>query len=314
MEQPQTLQQAIKYFSDPEVCFEYAKNLNWPNGVECPYCRNKELSFISTQQVWNCRPCGKRFSVRVGTIFESSRLPLETWFAAMWLIANAKNGISSCEIARSLGVTQKTAWFLLHRIRYIMETGSIAKMEGTVEVDETVIGAKAKTMHADKRQEKREQGFPKSIVFGLKERGGNVQTMIIGDASKETLHGIINYVVEEGSTVCTDSWKSYQGLSERYEHGIVDHKKGQYTSGDNGEYSTNGMENYWSILDRCYHGTYVQLSGWHLHRYLAEEDFRYNSRTEKDGDRFRRVASQIVGKRLTYDQLTTGHLQHIAPK
>src|SRR5579872_418473 len=161
MEGPNTLQEAIKFFSNPETCFEYAVKLHWPNGVCCPYCGCMELSFISTQKLWDCRPCKKRFSVRVGTIFESSRLPLETWFAGMWLIANAKNGISSCEVARSLGITQKSAWFLLHRIRYVMETGSIEQLDGEVEVDETYIGGKAKNMHAGRRQEMRERGFPK---------------------------------------------------------------------------------------------------------------------------------------------------------
>jgi len=192
-----------------------------------------------------------------------------------------------------------------------MEVGSILKMKGTVEVDETVIGQKSKTMHADKRQEQREKGFPKTLVFGLKERGGNVQTMVVNDASKETLQGVINEVVEPGSVVCSDSWTGYIGLSERYTHGVVDHKKGQYTSGEFGEYSTNGMENYWSLFKRGYHGTYVQISTQHAFRYLAEEDFRYNTRKEKDGERFAQVMASVSGKRLTYRELTESHLVYL---
>src|SRR5579871_466448 len=172
-------------------------------------------------------------------------------------------------LARSLGVKQETAWH--GPPDTVCYSGRHARAHGgVVEVDETVLGQKAKTMHADKRREQREKGFPKTIVFGMKERGGNVQTMVVNDASKETLQGIINEVVEPGSVVCTDSWKGYVGLSERYTHGVVDHKKGQYTSGEFGEFSTNGMENYWTMFKRGYHGTYVQISTQHAFRYLAE--------------------------------------------
>jgi len=308
---PQTLIEAIKYFSDPDRALAYMVNVRWPNGVCCPFCGGRELSFISTRRKWKCKPCQKQFSVKVGSVMEDSPLGLEIWLAAFWLLCSAKNGVSSMELARSLGMCQKTAWFLLHRIRRAMETGSFEKMKGTVEIDETYIGQKSRTMHADKRREMRERGFPKTIVFGLRERGGDVRTMVVADTTADSLQGQIVKHVETGSTVCTDSWKGYNGLSAAYEHGIVDHKRGQYVSGDDGEYSTNGMEGYWNLLKRAYHGTYTQFAGWHTHRYLAEEDFRYNTRTAKDGERFRQALALAVGKRLTYKELTESHLVHL---
>src|SRR5579884_47435 len=289
---PETLIEVIRYYSDKDVCRELLASMRWPEGVSCPHCESREVTFMPSVQRWNCKGCRKQFSVIVGTVFEDSHIGLDLWFTAMWLLSNAKNGVSSCELARSLGITQKTAWFMLHRIREAMEQGTVEKMKGTVEVDETYIGQKSKTMHADKRQEMRERGFPKTIVFGLRERDGEVRTMVVADTTADSLQSEIVKNVEAGSTVCTDSWKGYNGLSAAYEHGIVDHKKGQYVSGENGEYSTNGMEGYWNLLKRGYHGTYVQFSPQHTHRYLAEEDYRYNTRTDTDGQRFAKSLSE----------------------
>lgn len=311
---PTTLLEAAVYFSDPETAHNFFVKMRWPEGVTCPHCGSQEVGYIKTRRKWNCKDCKVQFSAKVGTVLEESPIGFDKWLPAIWFLINAKNGISSCEIARSLGVTQKTAWFMLHRIRTIMETGSLEKMKGTVEVDETYIGQKAKTMHADKRQEMRERGFPKTIVFGLRERGGDVRTMVVADTTADSLQGQIVKHVEAGSTVCTDSWKGYNGLSAAYEHGIVDHKKGQYVSGEFGEYSTNGMEGYWNLLKRGYRGTYVQFSPQHTHRYLAEEDFRYNTREQKDGERFVQALAQVVGRRLTYAELTESHLLHLAPR
>ena len=203
---------------------------------------------------------------------------------------------------------------MLHRIRSTMAVNEPEQMSGTVEVDETFIGQKAATMHADKRQDMRERGFPKTIVFGLRQRDGDVLTMVVPNTTADTLQSRIAQNVEAGSKVYTDSWKGYSGMSASYEHGIVDHKKGQYTSGENGEVSTNGMEGYWNLLKRGYHGTYTQFADWHVHRYLAEQDYRYNTRTLTDGERFAEGVSAINGKRLTYDELTTSHLQLLAPR
>jgi len=311
---PKTLVDAVTYFSDRDVSLEFFKNLRWPHGVTCPICGCQKVSFLSTRRIWKCLDCRKQFSAKVGTIFEDSSIDLGKWLITLWILGNSKNGVSSYEIKRAIGVSQQTAWYMLHRIREAMKTGTFEKMKGTVEADETVIGQKSRTMHADKRREQRAKGFPKVTVFGLRQRDGDVRTMVVPDTTADTLQSQIVKNVGAGSTICTDSWKGYNGLSAAYEHGIVDHKKGQYVSGANGEYSTNGMEGYWNLLKRGYHGTYVQFSPQHTHRYLAEEDFRYNTRKQTDAERFTLLASQVIGRRLTYEQLTTNHLQNLVPK
>ena len=316
---PKTLVEAIQYFSVTETAHSFFVSIRWPDGVTCPYCENRNLSFITTRRVWHCKECKKRFSAKVGTVMEDSPIKLETWMIAMWLITGAKNGISSCEVARAIGVCQKTAWFLLHRIRFVMRTGSFKKMDGEVETDETYIGGKAKNMHAGKRQEMRERGFPKTAVMGFRERDGEVRTMVIPDNTKETLQAKVRENVEEGADLFTDSARAYNGLSEDYTHRTVDHKNGQYVveyqEGDRDlQAHTNGIEGYWNLLDRTYHGTYIIMSPQHQERYLAEQDFRYNTRKLKDGERFMVVLKQSDGKRLTYLALTQNHLQHMAPR
>ena len=305
---PQTLIEAIRVFSNPDYAFAYLVKMRWANGVACPRCGCMEPSFISTRKIWKCtKGCKKQFSVKVGTILENSALGLDKWLTAIWLIASAKNGISSYELARSIGVKQESAWHMLHRIRAAMEVGSLEKMKGTVEVDETVIGGKAKGMHADRRQVQRAKGFPKVTVLGFRERDGDVRTMVVPDTTKETLQGKIEANVTGGANVYTDSWKSYKGM-EGYQHGFVNHNIGQYVDGD---VSTNGIENYWSIFKRCYHGTYIHFADYNVKRYLHEEDFRFNTRKMKDGLRFNKLLGQIAGKRLTYAELTESHLERL---
>lgn len=305
---PQTLLEAVKYFADPDVCLKFTAELRWPNGPVCPRCQAAEPSFISTRRVWKCKACKKQFSVKVGTIFEDSPLPLEKWLAAVWLIASAKNGISSHEIHRALGVTQKSAWFMLHRIRLAMQTGTFNRqLSGDVESDETFIGGKAKFMHAAKRDERiHGRGtVGKTVVQGILERGGEVRVEVVPDQKKGTLQGNIHKHVAPGASISTDALRSYVGLSTNYIHGMVDHAAGQYV---NGKIHTNGLENFWALVKRCLKGTYVAVAPWHLYRYLDEETWRFNARHGKDGARFVRVLGRIVGKRLTYKELT-GKLQ-----
>ena len=208
MKQPKTLKEAIEYFSDPVTCFEYVVNLRWANGVAtCPHCNSAYVSFVATRKIWNCLACKKQFSVRVGTIFEDSAVALDKWLVAMWMIANAKNGVSSCEISRTIGVTQKTAWFMAHRIRLAMQVESSEPLGGVIEADETFVGGKSANMHKSKRERKvhGRGGVGKAIVAGILERGGDVRTKMIPDTSKETLLPFVAKNVEQGATVYTDA-------------------------------------------------------------------------------------------------------------
>lgn len=299
---PRTLQEAIKHFSDPDVCVQFMVAVRWPFGVVCAHCGCECNGKMSPRRVWNCKHCKKQFSVKVGSVFEDSPLGLDKWLPALWLISNAKNGISSYEIHRALGVTQKTAWFMLHRIRHIMTTGSFEKASGEVEVDETFIGGKAANMHKAKRAEKiKGRGaVGKEIVMGILERGGEVKANIVPNTTKKTLQGAIEENVETGSEVFTDAFHSYKGLSPEYIHESVDHAC-QYVRDT--VVHTNGLENFWSLLKRSIKGTYVSVDAYHLMKYLDEQSFRYNARHGEDADRFLEVLESVVGHRLTYKQL-----------
>lgn len=303
---PKTLQQAILYFSDQENCINFLSQLRWPNGVVCPICDGSAVSYLSTRRLWKCKGCKKQFSVKVGTVMEDSPIGLDKWLAAIWLIANAKNGISSYEVHRALGVTQKTGWFLLHRIRLAMQTGTFQKLSGHVEVDETWIGGRARNMHksviarkfGDSNQGCHSVG--KIAVMGLLERHGEVRTRIIADTTTETLRANISEHIETGSNVYTDGWRGYRGVKDEYVHGVIDHAE-KYVDGI---VHTNGIENFWSCLKRTIRGTYVAVEPYHLFRYLDEQSFRYNARKTTDADRFVEVSGMVTGRRLTYAELT----------
>jgi transposase-like protein len=304
MEAPETLQNAIIYFSDPDRCFQYALNLRWPNGVvSCPRCGSEKHSFIKTRRIWFCSGCKQQFSLKVGTIFEDSPLGLDKWMCAFWMICNCKNGVSSCEIARSLGVTQKSAWFMLHRIRKAMHEDSSLMLSGEVEADETFIGGKARNMHLSKRERRitGTGGKDKTAVMGLLERGGEVRTKVISNRKKALLQAEVKKHVEAGSALYTDALMSYRGLGSDYAHQVVDHAV-EYV---NGRIHTNGLENFWSLLKRGINGTYVSIEPYHLFRYLDEQSFRYNNRKNKDDQaRFEAAMKNVAGKRLTYNELT----------
>jgi transposase-like protein len=313
MKAPKTLQQAIIHFADADNCLAYMVAHRWPEGVECPTCGRKDVSYLANQKKWQCKSghAKRQFTCKVGTIFEDSALGLETWLPAVWIITTAKNGVSSCEIARSLGVTQKTAWFMLHRIRKAMQNGSMMKLGGAgsngVEVDETFIGGKARNMHIAKRERRitGTGGKDKTAVIGILERGGQVRTAIIPSRRKAVLQGEVRKHVEAGSALYTDALLSYHGLGSDYAHQVVDHAV-EYV---NGRIHTNGLENFWSLLKRGINGTYVSIESFHLFRYLDEQTFRYNNRATKDNpltdsDRFSAVLSQVTGKRLTYAEVT----------
>ena len=306
MDEPQTLLQAIRYFTDFENCRRFMMDLRWPDGrVQCPQCDSDHVVYLEKARVWKCygkHPKAK-FSLKTGTIFEDSPLGLDKWLAAVWLIVNCKNGISSYELARDLGITQKSAWFMGHRIRLALHAGSFDKLTGEVEVDETFIGGKARNMHIAQRKRRitGTGGKDKTAVMGVLERGGKVRTTIVENRKKKTLQAEVKKHVEAGSALYSDDLKSYDGLEGRYAHQVIDHAV-KYVDG---QVHTNGMENYWSLLKRGLSGTYVSVEPFHLFRYLDEQSFRFNNRKElNDFDRFRLATSQIIGKRLMYAEVS----------
>jgi transposase-like protein len=300
---PETLLEAVKYYADFEHCKAVMIEARWPDGiVRCPACGSDHVRYMANTRRWKCygkhpRP---QFSLKVGTIFEDSPLGLDKWLVAVWLLADSKNGISSYELGRALGVTQKTAWFMLHRVRKAMQAGTFMKLDGEVEVDETFIGGKARNMHVAQRERRitGTGGKDKTAVVGIVKRGGEIRTVVIPDRKKQTLHAHVEANVQAGAALYSDDLRSYDGLAGRYAHQVVDHAV-EYVRGN---VHTNTLENFWSLLKRGIHGTYVSVEPYHLHRYLDEQSFRYNQRKLDDAGRFRLALSQIVGKRM-YDEL-----------
>jgi transposase-like protein len=304
METPKTLQEAIQFYSNYENCMAYMVAKRWPSGVTCPTCGSAHVVYMENVRRWKCYSKHDRpqFSLKTGTIFEDSPLGLNKWLPVMWLLANSKNGVSSWEIHRSLGVTQKTAWFMLQRGRLAAqdpETGG--KLSGEVEVDETFIGAKSRNMHKDKRAEKitGTGGAGKAIVAAVLERGGKVRAKVVSTRRKLELQAMVREHVEPNSALYSDALKSYAGLSEEYKHQVIDHAIAYV----DGQVHTNGCENFWSLLKRGINGTYISVEPYHLFRYVDEQAFRFNTRKLTDSERFDSVMGQIVGKRLTYKQL-----------
>ncbi len=305
---PKTLQEAVVYFSNPDNCLAYMVARLWPDGVTCPTCGRKDATFLKNQGKWQCRShhAKRQFSAKTGTIYEDSPLGLDKWLTATWMLTTAKNGVSSYEIHRAIGVTQKTAWFMMHRIRKAMQTGSFQrKFHGHVEVDETFIGGKARFMHKSKRAKVFKRGpSGKTIVVGVLERGGHVRTEVVENRERAAVQTIVRRNVEPGTELSTDEWSAYFGLRDEYVHNIINHADAYV----NGQVHTNGLENFWSLLKRGLKGTYVSVEPFHLFRYLDEQMFRYNNRATKkhfisDSDRFRMVTSNLAG-RLTYQELT----------
>ncbi len=308
MSSPRTLQEAIIHFADADTCLKFFAAERWPDGVICPTCGSREVKFLPTRKLWECKGkhARRQFSIKVGTIFEDSPLGLDKWLPAVWLITSAKNGVSSCELARSLGITQKSAWFMLHRIRLAMQSGSLMKIGGNggeVEADETFIGGKARNMHLSVKA-RRITGTgtkDKVAVMGILERGGKVKTIVVPNRKKIALQSEVRKHVEAGAALYTDALLSYEGLAGDYAHQVVDHAV-EYV---NGRIHTNGLENFWSLLKRGINGTYVSVEPFHLFRYLDEQSFRYNNRKNmNDADRFSLALSQVAGKRLTYAEVT----------
>src|SRR6266446_63171 len=307
MNAPETLLEAVSYFSNSENAFQFFKEIRWPNGVVCPRCGSKGVTYLENAKVWKCKTPHpqQKFSAKVGTIFEDSPIGLDKWLPAMWLASNCKNGISSYELHRALGVTQKTAWFMLQRIRLAMQKGITGKFSGRVEADETYIGAKARYMHKDKRTGVGHAGLKKTAVQGILERTtpdkhSRVVLTVVPNTRRPELCSNVREHVEKGSTVCTDALMSYDDLEKDYDRRVIDHAE----SYAQGHVHTNGLENFWSLLKRALHGTYVNVEPFHLFRYLDEQAFRFNERKLTDSERFLAAVPAIAGRRLTYRGLT----------
>ena len=300
---PQNLLEAVRYFGDKDAAQAFMIAIRWPDGKPtCPRCNGQKVSYITTRRVWTCLGCRRQFSVKLGTIFEDSPIGLDKWLPAMWMVANCKNGISSYELARALGVTQKTAWFMTHRIRTAMQSGSLTKFKGHVEADETFIGGKARNMHAKRKATK---GIRKVAVMGLLERHGpdkpsQVKAVMVSSVKRKALETEIVDTVEFGTSVYTDQLPSYDRLHGPYVHRVINHAE-CYAKG---QVHTNGLENFWSLLKRAIKGTYVSVEPFHLFRYLDEQVYKFNNRLGTDADRFVGLARSIVGRRVTFAELT----------
>lgn len=322
MGSPKTLLEAIQHFSDEQVCIDAVAGMRWLNGVTCPECNAADPYYLKTQKRWKCRECRIQFSVKRGTIFEDSPISLTKWLPAMWLLVNCKNGVSSYELHRDLGVSQKTAWFMLHRLRLVIKAPNMGTKLGSndggeVEVDEAFIGGKMKNMHRSKanglQKVKQAAGYEnrvhhenKTAVLGMLDRESRqVRAQVVPNVKRETLQGEILKNVKYGSSVYTDQAVAYDTLHRRYIHDTVNHA----TTYVKGRVHTNGLENFWALTKRTLGGTYVAVEPFHLDRYLDEQVFRFNNRATKDNplndsDRFLLALSQVTNKRLTYAELT----------
>jgi transposase-like protein len=308
METPKTLAAAIKFFDNPDNAIQYLASRRWPNGVVCHHCGAEKPMFLETRKIWKCRKCRKQFSVKVGTIFEDSAIKLGDWLTALWMITNCKNGVSSYEIARDLGITQKSAWHLLHRVRKAMQdelTGGM--LNGEIEVDETFIGGKVRNMHKARKAKVQTLGRNlgnKAIVAGVLQRGGKVHASVVPDRGKASIQDVVKGVVEPGSQLYSDEHGKVWQMDE-YEHQMVNHLE-QYA---NGNVHTNGMGNFWSLIKRGLGGTYISVEPFHLFRYIDEQALRFNLRKLDDATRFSIVCSQVSGRRLTWNELTGKELE-----
>lgn len=303
METPKTLLQAARYFADLDVCEKFMRDIKW-HGDEpaCPHCGSNRIGEVATRRLLRCKDCRKQFSSKVGTIFEDSPLGLDKWFVAVWAIANCKNGISSHELGRAIGVTQKTAWFMLHRIRVAMECNT-DKFDGTAEMDTTYIGGKIDNMHSNRRDKflGSRGAVGKTPVHGIlqrktENRPSQINAAVIGENGIDNTITHIKQSVKRGTHVCTDEARAYDNLAPNYIHDAVDHSVAYV----NGNVHCNGVENFWSLFKRTIKGTYVAIAPYHLFRYVAEQVYRFNYRDMTDATRFWLLLNHVFNKRLTY--------------
>ncbi len=308
---PKTLMEAIRYYSDEQVCIDTVAAMRWLDGKPfCPKCKTAEGErkhyWLKAQKRWKCYKCRKQFSVKVDSVFEDSPLGLDKWLVALWMLCNCKNGVSSHEISRELGIAQQHAWHMLHRLRVALQLPEHTKLGGIVEADECFIGGKISNMHESKKAQLgayRKGSRGKAIVVGMVERGGRVRARVTVDRTQESLQPLIMEHVDEDATLITDEWGAYKGAAPIHE--VINHAV-EYV---NGHVHTNGIENFWSLLQRALNGTYVSVEPIHLQPYVNDQVFRFCPRSRKDekitnADRFMLALSNVAGKRLTWNDLT----------
>lgn len=289
-------------FPDEEAARKYIEARRWPNGaVHCPHCGCLDSITPRKNGFYRCNPCKKDFTVRTGTVYERSHIPLHKWMYAMYLLMTARKGISSMQLAKEIGITQKSAWFMLGRLREACGN-DIETLRGTVEVDEAYFGGREKNKHAHKKANAGRGTVIKTAVIGIRERGGRTKAKPVKNTSASTLQGEIRATIEAGSTIHTDEHGGYHGLSADYTHEIIRHSAGEYVRDD---VTTNGIESVWAVMKRGLHGVYHHASPKHLHRYVNEFTFRLN-----DGDVKRHTIQRLdsltdaaFGQRLTYKGL-----------
>lgn len=298
-----TLAEFLEYFKDEETCRDHFTAIRFRNGEYCPHCGGTKIYSFSNGKRYRCGACKQDFTIKTGTVFGESKLPIKKWFIAIYLLSTSNKGISSVQLAKQVGVTQKTGWFMDHRIREAMQQNN-GQLFGTVEADETYIGGKSKNMHAKVRKVKitGTAGVNKTAIFGLKSRSGGVRAQVVATTSSATLHPIIKQNVAIGATLYSDEWSGYNNLSKDFKRGIVRHSAKEYVNGD---CHTNGIESFWALFKRGYHGIYHQMSKKHLNRYLNEFTFRFNRRTGDMQSIFSEVVSNISESvKLPYKTLT----------